>query len=58
MKDDKDPNEDERYSSEASTVASTWKQFADPESDIKSYLVNIYGKPTGKYIMLYSMIAH
>ena len=58
MKDDKDPNEDERYSSEAFTVASTWKQFADPESDIKSYLVNIYRKPTGKYIMLYFMIAH
>ena len=58
MKDDKDPNEDERYSSEASNVASTWKQFADPESDIKSYLVNIYRKSTGKYIMLYFMIAH
>ncbi|KAI0239876.1 hypothetical protein LSAT2_009370 [Lamellibrachia satsuma] len=32
---------------EVSTVASTWRQFADPESDIKSYLVYIYRKPTG-----------
>ena len=38
MKDDKDPNEDERYSSEVSTVASTWRQFADPESDVKVIL--------------------
>ncbi|KAI0241220.1 hypothetical protein LSAT2_032838 [Lamellibrachia satsuma] len=47
VKDGKDPNEDERYSSEASTVASTWRQFSDPESGLKSYLVNIYRKPAG-----------
>ena len=53
MKDDKDPNEDKRYSPEASTVASTWRQFVDPESDVKSYLVNIYRKPTGKYNVIF-----
>ena len=58
VKDRKDPNEDEMYSSEASTVASTWRQFADPESGLKSYLVNICRKASGKYIMLYFMIAH
>ena len=58
VKDHKDPNEDEMHSSEASTVASTWRQFADPESGLKSYLVNICRKPSGKYIMLYFMIAH
>ena len=58
VKDHKDPNKDEMYSSEASTVASTWRQFADPESGLKSYLVNICRKPSGKYIMLYFMIAH
>ena len=52
MKDGKDPNEDERYSSEASTVASTWRQFADPESGLKSYLVKIYRKPAGKHLFL------
>ena len=53
VKDGKDPNEDMRYSSKASTVASTWKQFSDPESGLKNYLVNIYRKPAGKYVMFH-----
>ena len=47
VKDGKDPNVDEKYSSEAATVASTWKQFSDPESGIKSYQVDVYRKPAG-----------
>ena len=46
------PDEDERYSSEASTVASTWKNFSDPESGLKSYLINIYRKPAGKLLCM------
>ena len=47
VKDGKDPNIDEKYSSEASTVASTWQQFSDPESGIKGYHVDVYRKPAG-----------
>jgi len=48
VKDGTDPSEDETYSSEASTIASTWSQFYDPESGLKNYLVNIYRTSAGK----------
>jgi len=47
VKDGKDPSSDEKYSSEASTVASTWKQFSDPESGLRGYHVDVFRRPAG-----------
>ncbi len=47
VKDGKDPDSDEVYSSDAATVCSTWKRFSDPESGIRSYHVDVYRKPAG-----------
>ena len=48
VKDGDDPSSDKIYSSDASTVASTWQKFSDPESGIKNYHVEVYRKPAGK----------
>ena len=43
-----DPNTDIRYTSEPATVASTWKEFSDPESGIQSYVIDVYRKTGGE----------
>ena len=48
VSDGKNPDSDTTYTSEAATVASTWKQFSDPESGLKGYDVGIYRKTDGE----------
>ena len=47
VKDGNDPNSDEIYSSEASTVSCVWRGFSDPESGIKQYGVDVYRTSAG-----------
>ncbi|KAK2165039.1 hypothetical protein NP493_1368g00012 [Ridgeia piscesae] len=47
VKDGNDPNSDEIYSSEPSTVSSAWREFSDPESGIKRYSVDVYKTSAG-----------
>jgi len=49
VKDGKDPNKDEVYTSEPATVASTWSGFSDPESGLEDYKAVIFRKPKGEF---------
>ena len=46
--DGNDPDSDEIYSSEPSTVSSAWRNFSDPESGIKRYNVDVYTTSAGR----------
>ena len=47
VKDGSDPDSDDIYSSEPSTVSSAWRNFSDPESGIKRYSVDVYTTSAG-----------
>ena len=52
VKDGNDPNSDEIYSSEASTVSCAWRNFSDAESGIKRYNADVYITTAGMLSVL------